>query len=104
MGSKLRLSILCLAVIFCSYVNGRAIREAADESEDVDNVLSPSNVEKSGWEAEEWLKVSLAPPQHVDHKLGSPLDLECEIVGTPPPEVKWIRGQYNANSVSKLIV
>lgn len=102
MGSKFWLLILGLAVIATSSCSGRAI--GAEESEDAENLLS-NNVETStSTEPEEWLKVTLAPEPHVQHKLGSPLELECEILGTPPPQVKWVRGPYNANSVSLKVV
>lgn len=112
MSSKFWLLILGLAVLAISSAAGRALTDhgaAAVEDGPVEpddnDVLSSNdnNVETSTrqWEAEEWLKVSMAPEPHVDHKLGTPLDLECEILGMPPPQVKWIRGPYNYNSVSR---
>lgn len=100
MGSKFWILILGLAVLNIGTCSGRAINDATDESGDNDNMLTNNEETSTSTETEEWLKVTLAPEAHVQHKLGSPLDLECEILGTPPPQVKWIRGPYNSNSVS----
>lgn len=96
---KLWLLILGLAVIEISVCTARAISEPSEE--DNPNLLG-NNVESSvgQWEAEEWLKVSLAPAAHVEHTLGTPLELECEILGTPPPQVFWIEGPFAADWVS----
>lgn len=99
MGSKYWLLILGLAVIAINSCTARAISEPTEEDNPnllANNVESPSN---SQWETEEWLKVSLAPEAHIEHKLGTPLELECEILGTPPPKVSWIKGPFNANWV-----
>lgn len=96
--------ILGLAVLAIGSSTGRALHGASATSEDdggeVESVLS-NNIETSStsgnqWEAEEWVKVSLAPESRIEHKLGSPLELECEILGTPPPQVKWVSGSYNS--------
>lgn len=99
MGSKFWILLLGLAVIAIGTVSGRAIMDT-DESEDADNLLSNDVEAPPPNSPVEWLKVTVAPEPHVQHKLGSPLELECEIMGTPPPQVKWIRGPYNANTVS----
>lgn len=101
MGSKIRLLILALAVIAIGHgCESRAVHPSAAVADDSGDIES-NNVETSTPnEAEEWLKVTLAPEPHMQHKLGTPLDLECEIMGTPPPKVKWIRGSYSANAVS----
>lgn len=100
MSPKYRCLIFGLAVLAVSVCNGRAVPQATDDGgESEDNLSNNVETSTSRWESEQWLKVSLAPDAHVDHKLGSPLELECEIMGSPPPEVKWIRGSYVANSV-----
>lgn len=101
MGSKFWLLLLGLAVLAVCPCTSRAIdgaaAAAADESgDDADNDLS-NNVETSTPTADEWVKMAQPPPKHVKHNLGSPLDLECEILGTPPPQVKWVTGAYNGN-------
>lgn len=107
MSSKFWCLIFGLAVLAVASCSGRVLSlpATAEDGGDSEDQLS-NNVETSTgqWESEEWLKVSLAPEAHVEHKLGSPLELECEIMGTPPPQVKWIRGPYNANSVSQGII
>lgn len=101
MSSTFWCLIFGLAAIAVSSCSGRVLPRAAEESGEPED-LSNNNVETSTsrWESEEWLKVSLAPEAVVEHRLGTPVELECEIMGTPPPQVKWIRGPYNANSVS----
>lgn len=48
----------------------------------------------------EWVQISEAPPSKVEQKVGSTLELECEVTGSPVPTVHWIRGNKFESDVS----
>lgn len=90
MNAHILLSVF--ALIVCSSVNGRSI-------EDVDNAVSD---EQNSYKLErnEWVKISKAPPTKIEHEYGNTIELECIVMGSPPPSIQWVRGDKPIDSVS----
>lgn len=82
--------ILLLTVSNCA--QSRAI-------DDFDNSIDQveQNIAVTG---REWVQISEAPPTKVEQKIGSTLELECEVTGSPVPTVHWIRGNKFESDVS----
>ncbi|XP_055384173.1 neural/ectodermal development factor IMP-L2-like [Condylostylus longicornis] len=43
-------------------------------------------------EPHEWVKLTKVPPTNIYHDKGSIIEIECEALGTPIPEVQWVPG------------
>lgn len=86
-------SFVCLLVVglFISNVYGRAIEEP-------DNSIQSDDNQYTG--GRDWVKISDAPPPKIVQQIGSPVELECEVSGSPPPTVHWVRGNKPLDSVS----
>ncbi|XP_046400623.1 neural/ectodermal development factor IMP-L2 [Ischnura elegans] len=39
----------------------------------------------------DWVKISSGPPSSVITNAGESLTMECEVLGSPPPDVKWLK-------------
>ncbi|EEB17941.1 Neural/ectodermal development factor IMP-L2 precursor, putative [Pediculus humanus corporis] len=46
----------------------------------------------SGFRAKDWIKISRAPSQVINTQLGDKVELECEVLGSPAPEIQWYKG------------
>lgn len=86
MNSIIYLSLL--ALLACS-VYGRAI-------DDPDNAISS---EAASAEYNEWLKIK---PIKIRPHIGNAVELECDVIGSPPPSIHWVRGDKPIDDVSFL--
>ena len=87
MNKMLYLSAVTL--LLCNVmVHGRAL-------DDRDNSIQSDD---SG--GRDWVKISEAPAPKVFQQIGSSVELECEVSGSPPPTVHWVRGNKPIESVS----
>lgn len=84
MNSIIYLSLF--ALLACS-VNGRAIEEP-------DNTISSDT---AFVEINEWVKIK---PIKIRPHVGNSVELECDVIGSPPPSIHWVRGDKTVNSVS----
>lgn len=80
---------LSLFGLLACNVYGRAI----DESEP-DNTISS---ETTFVEINEWVKVK---PIKVHQHIGNTVELECDVIGSPPPSIHWVRGGKPIDNVS----
>lgn len=86
MNSIIYLSLF--ALLACS-VNGRAIDEP-------DNTISSDT---AFVEINEWVKVK---PIKIRPHVGNTVELECDVIGSPPPSIHWVRGDKSVDNVSIL--
>lgn len=84
MNSIIYLSLF--ALLACS-VYGRAIDEP-------DNTISSDT---TFVEINEWVKVK---PIKIRPHVGNTVELECDVIGSPPPSIVWIRGDKSVDNVS----
>lgn len=84
MNSIIYLSLL--ALLACS-VYGRAI-------DDPDNTISS---ETASTEYNEWVKIK---PIKIRPHIGNSVELECDVIGSPPPSIHWVRGDKPIDGVS----
>lgn len=70
---------------------GRAIEEP-------DNSIQSEENQYTG--GRDWVKISEAPPPKIVQQIGNSVELECEVSGSPPPSVHWVRGNKPVDSVS----
>lgn len=87
MNSIIYLSLL--ALLACS-VYGRAI-------DDPDNAISS---ETASTEYNEWVKIK---PIKIRPHIGNSVELECDVIGSPPPSIHWVRGDKPIDDVSFFI-
>lgn len=66
--------------------------------EDLDNSIA--QVEQHIAEGRDWVQISEMPPAKVMQTIGSTIELECEVTGSPVPTVHWIRGNKFDSNVS----
>lgn len=92
MNSILWVSLIGCAILVAT-VSGRAI---ADDEQNNSLVSNP----RGRLETKDYIKISEAPPKHTTHPLGTTLELECEVFGSPPPTIKWIRGSPSNVSIN----
>lgn len=78
-------------------INARAIEDLVEN-----NLLQAGHIGIGGdpSEPKDWLKIIEAPPPKVIQALGNSIELECEIMGSPPPTVHWVRGSTPTSIVS----
>lgn len=86
MNSIIYLSLF--ALLACS-VYGRAIDEP-------DNTISSDT---AFVEINEWVKVK---PIKIRPHVGNTVELECDVIGSPPPSISWVRGDKSVDNVSIL--
>lgn len=86
MNSIIYLSLF--ALLACS-VYGRAIDEP-------DNTISSDT---AFVEINEWVKVK---PIKIRPHVGNTVELECDVIGSPPPSIHWVRGDKSVDNVSIL--
>ena len=92
MQSFLQLSI---AILLLAYgVQGRSIDE-------MDNSIQ--GAESAKLFPADWLQISEAPPAKIVQPLGTTIELECEVSGSPTPAIHWVRGTNPKHSVSQLL-
>lgn len=86
-------SLVCFLVLglFISNCHCRAIEEP-------DNAIQSDDNQYTG--GRDWVKISDAPPPKIVQQIGSPVELECEVSGSPAPTVHWVRGNKPIDSVS----
>ncbi|XP_055317570.1 neural/ectodermal development factor IMP-L2 isoform X1 [Sitodiplosis mosellana] len=82
MNSIIYLSLFALA---CS-VYGRAIDEP-------DNTISSDT---AFVEINEWVKVK---PIKIRPHVGNTVELECDVIGSPPPSIHWVRGDKTVDNL-----
>lgn len=87
MNSIIYLSLFALMV--CS-VYGRAIDEP-------DNTISSDS---AFVEINEWVKVK---PIKIRPHVGNTVELECDVIGSPPPSIHWVRGDKTVDNVSSFL-
>lgn len=69
--------------------------------DDEDNSLSPSSTRQQKNEGRrDVLQIKKAPPARVIQPVGSSVELECEVVGSPTPMVQWVHGSGQYVNVS----
>lgn len=76
-------------LLVCS-AYGRAIDEP-------DNSIS-NNVQYT--RNTDWVKITSEPPTTVLLEPDSKVELKCEVIGSPPPSVHWVRGNTPIDRVS----
>jgi hypothetical protein len=96
-------SIMILYVVVISLAVscfGHVIPEALS-SEEMDNAISsPSENQPQEVEKKDWIKVTKKPPTRVHYHDGQSIELECEVIGSPAPNVEWVRGTGQMIDVS----
>lgn len=48
----------------------------------------------------DWVKIAVPPPVIVNTRLGERVEIECEVIGSPMPEIQWLRGERIITHVS----
>uniref|UniRef100_A0A1B0C9W3 Ig-like domain-containing protein n=1 Tax=Lutzomyia longipalpis TaxID=7200 RepID=A0A1B0C9W3_LUTLO len=76
--------------LVCGLTSGRSISEP-------NNSLLSSGGDSNKLIAQDWVKITAAPAARVTHVPGATVELECEVSGSPPPTIHWIRGSSPLN-------
>lgn len=97
---KINQSIVLIFVVMIASTIARSI--AVDDEE---NSLSPSLPRQQKIENQnDFVKIVKAPPARVSQSVGSSVELECEVVGSPIPMVQWVHGSGQYVNVSLISV
>lgn len=70
--------------------------------EDIDNDISPSVNQVFREPTVEWVKISSPPKPVISKVVGSYVEFECEAMGSPAPNVQWLKGKTPLTEVSSL--
>ncbi|XP_055544660.1 neural/ectodermal development factor IMP-L2 [Wyeomyia smithii] len=84
------LSLLAVLAILAPVISGRAI------DLDQDNSLSASSTGPRTTIRPNFVKITSQPPSQITHLRGSTIELECEVMGSPTPNVQWVHGSGQA--------
>ncbi|XP_055716795.1 neural/ectodermal development factor IMP-L2 isoform X1 [Phlebotomus papatasi] len=93
MGSSLLFAIGIFLV--CGLTSARSISEP-------NNSLQSNGDSGKFIEAQDWVKVTAAPPVRITHEVGATVELECEVAGSPPPTIHWVRGNTPLNLLNEI--
>lgn len=77
-------------------INARAIDDL------MENSLQAGDFGGDPSDLTDWIKITEAPPPKIVQTLGTSIELECEVMGSPPPTVHWVRGNNPSSNVSGL--
>lgn len=93
----MRLIILlgAFGVLLVSQASCRAI------DNDLDNTIQSIDG-SSDFVARDWIKLVKPLPAKVLQTPGEPIELVCEIMGSPPPTIEWIRGRPQMNMINDM--
>lgn len=86
------LMILAVLILGLALPHRGYCRPMIEEEDEMDNAIEPDRATKN--EAQDWVKITKAPPQKVVQKLGESVEVECEVMGSPAPFVEWFEGRY----------
>lgn len=65
---------------------------------------NPPPARISGFRAKDWIKISQSPAQIVNTQLGEKVEMECEVLGSPAPEIQWFRGNQLVQQVRLFVI
>jgi len=80
-----------IGLLICS-AYGRAIDEPDN------SIIQSDDSQYTG--GRDWVKISEAPPPKIIQQIGSSVELECEVSGSPAPTVQWVRGNKPVDSIN----
>ncbi|XP_011064172.1 PREDICTED: neural/ectodermal development factor IMP-L2 [Acromyrmex echinatior] len=63
--------------------------------------IKPVGMKKSGFTTT-WTRILQNPPDSLEVAVGSRVELQCEVVGNPPPQVYWITGNEPERQIQEL--
>lgn len=86
----MRLSVLILAV-WLHFTSCRRLRDnMSNDIEDTSNYIRPKD----------WVRISREPTPVINAPVGTRVEIECEVVGSPAPSVQWLKGNTPLTDVS----
>lgn len=68
----------------------------------MDNEISVASGSMSYRDQDEWIQISSPPKAVISKTVGSYVELECEAMGSPPPNLQWLRGKTPLTEVRKI--
>lgn len=72
---------------------------------DPENAVITADNDDDGYVGgQERVSISKAPPPKIIQKIGSSIELECEVSGSPPPRIQWVRGNQPIDNVSNFLI
>lgn len=78
--------------------------DAALPLDDTDNTISSIDNGRKPSKTSPWVQIEKPLPTRIVHQVGTPLELECDVVGSPAPEITWVRGSSPMVNVSIHII
>lgn len=88
----MKLSVLLLA-IWLHYTTCRRLRDTiSNEIGDTSNYVR----------SKDWVRISHDPVPLINAPVGTKVEIECEIIGSPAPSVQWLKGNTPITDVSHL--
>lgn len=90
MKSMILVGLLLVLSIGEHEVHSRAI-------DDMDNSIQGAG---NGFEVTNWVEMAEKPPATYKQQPGEPIELVCEVLGSPTPSVQWIHGSMPLNGLN----
>lgn len=97
--------LLLCGTIFLTVPIGSIAKLVSSAIDQVDNNIinnSPPARISSGFRASDWIKISESPPVVVNSQLGERVEIECEVLGSPAPEIQWLRGNQPVQQTERM--
>lgn len=85
------------ALVLLNGCNGRSL------SSEPDNTIGSGTNGGSSMVVRDFVKVSQALPTEIQQQYGSSIELECEMTGSPPPTIQWIRGNGPLSNIDDIV-
>lgn len=95
--------ILTIIHVHCSKLlpSSRKQQLLLEDNNDSDNsITSHNNNDKE--KNVEWIKITQSPAKQINVNLGTYLELECEAIGSPLPQIQWLKDNIPITTISNI--
>ncbi|KAG8235704.1 hypothetical protein J437_LFUL016322 [Ladona fulva] len=91
---SLKMILTLLMIVSCPWIamggTHNRIQRQHLEKNSINSVSSRGSFDSAGADSD-WIKIYAGLPNSMVVKAGETLELECEVLGSPPPTVKWLK-------------
>lgn len=89
----MKLSVLFIIAIWLNYSTCRRLTDTI--SNEVSDTTSNYVIRQR-----DWVRISHDPSKLINAPVGTKVEIECEVIGSPAPSVQWLKGNTPITDVS----
>ncbi|KAL0276862.1 UNVERIFIED_CONTAM: hypothetical protein PYX00_004335 [Menopon gallinae] len=93
-----------LTTVILAITNSRTYGKLITKTYDQDDngIVSAPPARITNVRTKDWIKISQEPPQIVTTRFGERVEIECEVLGSPTPEIQWLRGNQVVQQTERI--